>query len=124
MLRTALFPSKGLLRNDMGAYGGPGASLSPITQTITGIQTNYFDKSICNYPNPFFSITTLQTGFLLNDVSLKIYNLYGQQVKHINNISGSNYIFNRENLKGGMYIIRLTKDNSVLATLKIVISDN
>ena len=119
-----MFPAKGLLRNDMGAYGGPGASLLPTTQTITGIQTNYLEQSIFNYPNPFSSITTLQTNFLLNDVSLKVYNLYGQQVKHINNISGSNYIFNRENLKVGMYIIRLTKYNKVLATLKIVVSDN
>ncbi len=81
----ALWPSKGTIRNDMGAYGGPNsAELS-----------NYFTVSVDddensnqlsgyylnqNYPNPFnpstkISFRILRTGF----TSLKVYDLLRKQ---------------------------------------------
>ena len=67
-LGYALFPSRGLVRNDMGAYGGSGAigwydflgktsfddeEVAVSTPTSTEIK-------IDNYPNPFNPQTTIQ----------------------------------------------------------------
>ncbi|TAL63071.1 MAG: T9SS type A sorting domain-containing protein [Bacteroidetes bacterium] len=75
------------------------------------------------YPNPFSSQTTLQTDNLFNNVTLTVYNSFGQIVKQIKNISGQTITLYRDNLAGGLYFIRLTQDGKVIATDKLVITD-
>ena len=80
----ALYPSRGTLRNDIGAYGGSGSSV--LTGTIIGVneRENIFPKKITllqNYPNPFNPQTAIGFSLLaLSNVALKIYNVLGQEV--------------------------------------------
>ncbi len=71
-----------------------------------------------NYPNPFNPTTTInyqleKTGF----VSLKVYNVLGQEVTSLINEVKSpgkyNVVFNASNLASGVYIYRLTINNFV-----------
>ncbi|HVA97320.1 MAG TPA: T9SS type A sorting domain-containing protein [Bacteroidia bacterium] len=76
------------------------------------------------YPNPFSSSTTLQTNMFFKDATLIIYNSCGQTVKEIDNLSGQTIIFNRNNLPSGLYFLRVTQDNKIFTTDKLIITDN
>ncbi|NOX37859.1 MAG: T9SS type A sorting domain-containing protein [Calditrichaeota bacterium] len=83
----ARFPAMGTLRNDMGAYGGPGIA----EWIITGIKEdtnlpngNWPDQLELyqNFPNPFNPTTTIKyflpTG---GKVEIAIFNALGQRIK-------------------------------------------
>jgi len=74
-------------------------------------------------PNPFFSETTLQSGRILKDATLTVYNSCGQAAKQIKHISGQSVTFHRDNLPCGIYFIRLEQDNNSFSA-KLVIKDN
>jgi len=122
----ALFPARGLVRNDMGAYGGPAA----IDWYNFFGKTNFDDEELAtqtpttqeikidNYPNPFNPQTTIQMvlpedGF----VSLKIYNVLGQEVATLvsDNLSAGSYkyIWNANDVASGVYIYRLQTNGFV-----------
>lgn len=94
-----------------------------VSQTLntTNIQYNTF-KSM--NPNPFNSETTLQFDHFLNNASLTVYNGLGQTVKQITNIFGETITLERGHLIEGVYFIRLTQDNKIIATDKVLIKDN
>lgn len=97
--------------------------IAKYSQNLDGIsQTELFLGDII-YPNPFSTQTTLQTDKLLYNATLTIYNLYGQQVRQMGNLSGQTIFFQRENLPSGIYFLRLMQDNKVIATNKVVITD-
>ncbi|QLH30392.1 MAG: T9SS type A sorting domain-containing protein [Candidatus Parvibacillus calidus] len=52
-----------------------------------------------------------------------VYNLQGQQVKQIKNISGQTVTLRRDNLPAGLYVIHLTQDNKTITTDKLIITD-
>jgi len=110
------------------------ASYAPV---VCGIFTTIYAKKITTsidnlnaempfslFPNPFSTQTTLQTYIFLKSVTLTVYNLYGQQVKQIKNISGQTITLHRDNLACGLYIFRLTQDNKIILTDKFIITDN
>ena len=119
-LGHALYPAQGFLMNDMGAYGGPGAaywydllegdSFENEPEIVPILSSD--ELKIDNYPNPFNPQTTIKMilpkdGF----VSLKIYNVLGQEVTTLvsdNLTAGSyEYVWNARNLASGIYIYRL-----------------
>jgi len=80
-------------------------------------------KSVNVFPNPFQSTTTIRTEVTLKNADLTIYNIFGQEVKRIKNISGQTIILHRDNLSNGPYFIRLTQDNKIVMTNKILITN-
>jgi hypothetical protein len=82
-----------------------------------------FKPGIKVYPNPFSNSTTLHTDNLLKNATLVVYNSFGQIVKQIKNISGQTVTLFRDHLPGGVYFLRLTQDNKLIATGKLVIAD-
>ena len=92
--------------------------------TITGQPSIEKEKLKINiYPNPFSTLATLRTDNLFKNVTLTVYNLYGQTVKQIKNISGQTITLQRDNLPSGLYLMRLSQENKIIATRKLVISD-
>jgi hypothetical protein len=75
------------------------------------------------YPNPFSRHTTIQTEVYLNNATLTLHNLQGQTVKKINHIYGHTITLDRDNLPCGLYFLKLTQENKVIATKKVVITD-
>jgi hypothetical protein len=92
-------------------------------QTILGINENTTKHFFSSFPNPFISSTTIQTSGNLNNATLTICNSYGQTVKQVNNISGQTVSLSRDNLPSGLYFIRLTKKNEIIAVEKLIITD-
>jgi uncharacterized repeat protein (TIGR03803 family) len=75
-------------------------------------------------PNPFSGQTTLQANDRFENASLVIFNSIGQLVKQMDDLSGETIIFDRDNLPEGLYFIRLTQGNKVIAMDKLLITDN
>jgi D-alanyl-D-alanine carboxypeptidase len=107
------------------AYGvGNTSSLHVTVNTSTGFAESLAEnKETIVYPNPFSVQTTLQTDYVLNNATLTVDNIFGQKVLLIKNISGQKVVFKRDNLAAGLYFARLTQDNHVIATVKLVITD-
>jgi hypothetical protein len=90
---------------------------------MTNINELNFTMLLKLFPNPFSTVTTLQTNINLNAANLSIYNALGQEIKTIKNISGQEIILHRDNLPSGIYFIRLKEDNKIIATEKLIITD-
>jgi hypothetical protein len=81
------------------------------------------ENTLSLYPNPFSTTTTLHLDRHISNATLMVFNIYGQLVRQTDNLSGSTIIFNRDNLKNGLYFIRLIKENTTVANLKILITN-
>ena len=90
---------------------------------VTGIEEKNYMENISIFPNPFSLLTIIHTDKILNDATLNVYSSLGQQVKQIKNISGQTITLQRDNLPSGLYFIRITQDNKIFATDKLVITD-
>jgi len=73
-------------------------------------------------PNPFSTYTTLKFEKNLDHAVLSIHNMYGQELKKTEGINGNTIILDRENLPGGVYMIRLEQGKKIV-TQKIMIKD-
>lgn len=112
---NAKWPSKGSVRNDMGAYGGAGSSV--IVNTIVGISqsSNLLPESFSlnqNYPNPFNPVTVIR--YSLNEnrfVTLKVYDILGNEASMLftgkQNAGSYEVKFDGSNLSSGIYFYTL-----------------
>ncbi|MCF8428112.1 MAG: T9SS type A sorting domain-containing protein [Bacteroidia bacterium] len=91
--------------------------------TATSGLENLNDNHFSIYPNPFSMQTVLQTEKSFHNATLTVDNYFGQTVKEIKNISDQTVTLQRDNLPEGLYFVRLTENNKIIATKKIVIMD-
>ena len=75
------------------------------------------------YPNPFASYTTLHTDRFLKNVTLRIYNFFGQKILEKANISGESIIIQRQNLLSGIYYLQIVEDDKSLPLKKLIVKD-
>ena len=92
-------------------------------KTITGIVENDNNNIISVYPNPFSASTNITTTTALKNADLIIYDIFGQKVGSVKNISGQQITIERGNLSSGLYFVRLTEDSKVITTNKLVITE-
>lgn len=135
-LGHALYPAMGLLRNDMGAYGGPLAKI--LSNVLIGIKqsgTNTSSSYVLyqNYPNPFNPDTKIKFNIPLSrgvpegrgvSVRLVIYNLLGKEVSLLINrqLSPGTYevSWNASDYPSGVYFYTL-KTNNFSDTRKMIL---
>jgi hypothetical protein len=119
---VARWPALGTLRNDMGAYGGPGAGVFPAFGENTGIgflknpspENLQLDQ---NYPNPFNPATTISYRIPENQfVTLKVYDVLGHEVETLvdeTQTAGSHMIrLDGSKLASGVYFYRLQTEQT------------
>lgn len=92
-------------------------------QTSLGNIENTTKPIFSVFPNPFITTTTIQSFSHLKNANLTIYNSYGKMVKQVTNISGQTVALSRENLSSGIYFIKLTEENKIIAQEKLIIID-
>jgi hypothetical protein len=72
----------------------------------TSIQRNHLEVNNATiYPNPFSLYTTVNINEKLENATVVVYNVLGEEVKTEKNISGSSFVFNRDQLANGFYFI-------------------
>lgn len=86
--------------------------------TVTGIENRAGVANMSIYPNPFNTFTTIKTDANFKDATFTIYNFLGQQVRCF---SGQEIVLNRDDLPKGIYFVRLSQDNKIIATDKLII---
>lgn len=125
----AKYPSRGGLRNDMGAYGGPLARL--LTNQLIGIpnigsETPVNYSLYQNYPNPFNPNTKITFDLPKGEyTSLKVFDILGREVSVLVNEfkqQGRYSInFNASELSSGIYFYSLQSGNFTI-TKKMILS--
>jgi hypothetical protein len=75
------------------------------------------------YPNPMNSAASFQTNSNLENATMTVYNTFGQIVKTVNNMNGSTFTFNRDGLSAGIYYVKVSQDNKIVAADKVIIAD-
>lgn len=107
--------------------------LNPAVVTNTTVNTLYLDDSgldllsenqyLLVYPNPFSESVTVYFGEELNNYSIKIVDLLGNQVYSNNGVNGSQLEIDPGPLAKGMYLMILTNNttNETVSTAKIVV---
>lgn len=91
-----------------------------------GVPDPIFDfngNNVFIFPNPFNSQTTLQFSQALVNADLKMYNVYGQEVRSLQNINGNKMVLDRQNLLSGIYFMKLMSPDFESQTIKFVIRD-
>jgi hypothetical protein len=74
------------------------------------------------YPNPFKRETTIESDKKFIDASITIYDIFGQKLKIIQNITQETFTLELADFQGGVYILYLQQENTKL-TCKIIIID-
>jgi len=85
---------------------------------INNISANYNDFNIA--PNPFYESANILLNKFSNNVTLKIYNVIGSEVRSIN-FSGKQYLIEKKDLTPGIYFVQLISENETAVTKKIII---
>ncbi len=107
-------------------FGGTGSGYNSKASNNIALSVNNnlnYSDELTIFPNPFNTSTTLQFNSSIKNAELNIYNLYGQKVKTINNISGDQIKIERRNLNAGSYFYELKQDNKNIVTGKLIIAD-
>ncbi|MFN0190314.1 MAG: SBBP repeat-containing protein [Bacteroidia bacterium] len=108
---------------NISSFGNEDAWIAQLTDQNTVSIDENLNQRVTIFPNPFSEQTILKTSLFLNNASVIVYNLYGQAVKQINNITGQEIYLNRYNLSSGIYFIQLLQDKKEVITKKIIIAD-
>ncbi len=91
------------------------------TLVLTSPSNNYVNNQFVVSPNPFSETTLIQSTIDMQNANLIIYNTLGEVVKQIDGISGKTVTINRGNLAGGIYFMKLSQDNKVIANKKLMV---
>lgn len=108
-------------RNDTLLYMQP--NITQCYYSTVGLTYDIPKENISLYPNPLTTASILRSTILLTDIELKIYNASGGLVRRVADLSGQEFLIERDNLNSGMYFIQLTKDSTIVGICKMLISD-
>lgn len=118
-LNSVYFPS-----NDVGYVVGENGVILKFEEAI-GIDNPLFSQKnkVIIYPNPFETISVLKISedIKINSAELRIYDTYGREVFKITKIRSNKIELNRKGLNNGLYFYRLSENQSIISTGKIII---
>jgi len=121
---SPLWPAKGTLRSDMGAYGG-----YELIDFIYGDKNSYLPSDFIlfqNYPNPFNPTTMINYQLALtSDVELSIFNIIGQKVAVLvseKQSAGSYQVeWDASAFSSGVYYYRLSTNSGFVQIKKCIL---
>ncbi len=92
-------------------------------ELITSTKEQISENEISISPNPFKSFTNIKIPENYTNVSLSMYNSFGQKIIEIKNSYEQTIRIERGNLESGLYFIQIAQDNDHILTKKIMIQD-
>jgi len=91
--------------------------------SVVTLKEESIKQSCTIFPNPFSEQTSINTSRVLKNACLTIYNVFGQQIKQVPNISGQTIHLQRNGLTSGVYFIQLTQEGKTIASNKLIVTD-
>ena len=89
----------------------------------TGIATADTPSLTLNaFPNPFSQETTLEFSGNLKEATLIIFDNLGREVLVYKNINGSQIVISKDELKEGIYFVKLMDDEKLITIIKLVLT--
>jgi hypothetical protein len=82
---------------------------------------NNNNKESLVFPNPFSVSTTLQLSKPLQNATLNIYDVVGNEVIRLRNLNGSEVEITREGLRSGMYFYNISDSKGLLGRGKMIV---
>ena len=76
------------------------------------------------YPNPFTETTSIRIPQSAFGSQLTLYNTSGQVVRSLQAGNDPVFVFNRENLRAGVYILQFGEQNKPKRSIKLIITDH
>lgn len=112
----ALFPSKGMVRNDVGAYGGPCAAILQTVNNSLSLNDAYALYHFNLFPVPATSYIKLSSSSLIPEHTFYlIFDLAGKQIKSgMLPDSENEILIDLPELTSGHYFVRLQNGESLL----------
>ncbi|MCF6296152.1 MAG: T9SS type A sorting domain-containing protein [Flavobacteriaceae bacterium] len=90
--------------------------------SLLGISDNNYYQQLNIYPNPFYEYATIEFNNNNNEIyTLSIFNILGKKVREISNIKINKIVVNRDNLRVGIYFLRLYSNNQIRGVGKFII---
>ncbi len=113
-------------RNDMGAYGGPGAPPLGLHVLSNSDQLPTKIKLLQNYPNPFNPNTTIEFSIPKTEfVTLNIFNVLGQEIATLvaKRLTPGKYKYDWDasHLASGIYYYQISTEKGFNQTRKLVL---
>ena len=94
-------------------------SIAKFTNTV-GIEENLKNGGLTIYPNPFDYQTTINFEQELQDVTIKLIDVLGKEIKTLN-YSGSQIVIEKGEMNKGVYFVQVIDENKNVTTKKIII---
>ncbi|MGB4848733.1 MAG: T9SS type A sorting domain-containing protein, partial [Saprospiraceae bacterium] len=91
--------------------------------TATGIENQNKNQQVSIYPNPFSSETTLHSEISFLDLTINVFNLQGQLVKHLEHQSGSEITLQRGDLVNGIYVVQLVEGKKMIGMRRVIVGE-
>ncbi len=95
-------------------------NIDSVTSNIPIIYDNKISVKV--YPNPFNSTTVFEINGMNQPFKFELYNITGEQVRSISNITGKKFVISRQNLRKGIYIYKISSDNGLISTGKLIVN--
>ncbi|MFH0865649.1 MAG: T9SS type A sorting domain-containing protein [Bacteroidota bacterium] len=97
-------------------------SATVIVDVCPGIHENNNAVNIQLSPNPFSTSAEITSSKYFNDAELKVYDMLGNLVKQIKNISGNTIYIERSGMRNGMYFYKISEKNILSASGKFIVN--
>jgi photosystem II stability/assembly factor-like uncharacterized protein len=108
--------------NNLNNYGYAVGDNGKILKYNSNLQTNIFDnESFSIYPNPTNNQININSKSKI--LEIEIYNSMGQNVRNIKNCDTKTVTFEKENLSNGIYYLKITSENKIISTKKLIITN-
>lgn len=109
------------------AYAGLGTSGTNYADlweygSISSVEEQNNSTSISIFPNPVSESATIHFSTTVNHVDVIVTDVNGKKVREEKNISGDSFLFQRENLPGGIYLIAIYENENRKAVSKMILN--
>ena len=112
------------LKNGKPSPTGVDASFifNPKLALVNGASENSaIDLGAVLYPNPVRSESILKLNTPVTNGTLKLLDALGREIRTVENINGKEIKINKQSLTSGMYFYRVSSDNKIVGSGKIII---
>lgn len=89
---------------------------------ISSVNESNNKMSVFIYPNPIINESIFVFSKELINARMQMYTITGEEMETIESIFGNQLLICRNKLMDGVYFIRVTQDNKIIAVSKIVVS--